>query len=102
MAASSYSTNAWLLDPQFDSMFNDAVQTVNKEERFAKYGELQHYAVDLCPSIFLVDQLLRHPYQYSYVDWYADKEEPFSPVQGFDFEIRKIKVYPQKRAELLN
>ena len=97
--ASSVIQNEWLLDPEYDAMLEDAIQTVDKEERFAKYNRLQHLIVDLCPTIFLCDQTVRRPFQSSYVDWYID--EDFSPVMGYDFVVRYIKVYPEKRAELL-
>lgn len=98
--AASFMQNEWLLDPEYDAMVEDALSTVDRDERFTKYNNLQHYIVDLCPSIFLVEQLNRRPFQSSYVDWYV-ADEPFSPVPSYDFEIRKIKIYPEKRAELL-
>lgn len=98
-AASSVNQNEWLLDPEYDAILEDAIQTIDKDERFAKYNKLQHYIVDLCPTIFLCDQINRRPFQSTYVDWYV--VEPFSPVMGYDFVIRNIKIYPEKRAELL-
>jgi len=97
--ASSVIQNEWLLDPEYDAMLEDAIQTIDKDERFAKYNKLQHLIVDLCPTIFLCDQTVRRPFQSSYVDWYID--EDFSPVMGYDFVVRNIKIYPEKRAELL-
>jgi len=97
--AGSLTSNEWLLDPKYDAMLSDAIQTVDKDERFVKYNKLQHYIVDLCPTIFLCDQLTRRAFQSSYVDWYVDK--PFSTAMGYDFVIRNIKIYPEKRAALL-
>lgn len=90
----------WLLDPKYDAMLEDAVQTGDQDERYAKYYKIQQYIVDLCPTIFLCDMNNRRPFQSAYVDWYVD--EPFSPVMGYDFIIRNIKIYPEKRAALLN
>jgi peptide/nickel transport system substrate-binding protein len=98
-SASSVNSNEWLLDPTYDAMLEDAIQTVDIDERYAKYNKLQQFIVDLCPTIFLCDQTNRRPFQSSYVDWYVDK--PFSPVMGYDFVIRNIKIYPEKRAALL-
>ena len=95
----SPNSNAWLCDPIYDAMLADAIQTLDDDERFAKYNKLQHYIVDLCPAIFLCDQTYRRPFQSYYVDWYVDK--PFSPITGYDFIVRNIKIYPEKRAELL-
>lgn len=91
----------WLLDDKFDTMFNDTIQTMDREERYAKYGKLQHYIVDLCPTIFLVYKNNMRPYQSEYVYYYvADKK--FSPVKGFDFIVRDMRIYPEKRQKLLN
>jgi peptide/nickel transport system substrate-binding protein len=97
--ATSFNSNEWLLDSQYDIALEDALQTIDRDERFAKYYKLQQYLVDLCPTIFLCDQIIRRPYQSSYVDWYV-VDNPF-PVQGYDFIVRNIRVYPEKRAELL-
>jgi len=91
--------NEWLQDPKFDAMLEDALATVDKDERFAKYNKLQHYIVDLCPTIWLVDRILCSPFQSSYVDWYVD--EPFSPIKGHYMVVRNIKIYPEKKAALL-
>ena len=99
-SASGIMSNEWLLDPIFDAMLEDALQTIDKDERFAKYSKLQHYIVDLCPTIFLCDQINRRPFQSYYVDWYVTKG-PVSPVSGYDFIVRNIRIYPEKRAELL-
>ena len=98
-SAASVQSGEWLLDPKFDAMLVDAIQTVEKDERFVKYNKLQQYIVDLCPTIFLCDHTVRRPFQSSYVDWYVDK--PFSPLKGYDFVVRNIKIYPEKKAALL-
>jgi len=98
-AAGWVSAGEWLLDPKYDAMLEDAIKTIDKDERYAKYNKLQQYIVDLCPTIFLCDMTNRRPFQSSYVDWYVD--EPFSPVMGYDFIVRNIKIYSEKRAALL-
>lgn len=100
--ATSFATNEWLLDPVFDEIIEDALSTIDKNERYSKYFELQEYIVDLCPTIFLADMLNRRPFQESYIDWYmTDDVVVGTAVQGYDFQVRKIKVYPEKREQLL-
>jgi len=36
-------------------MIEDALATVDMNERLAKYAELQEYVVELCPSLFIYD-----------------------------------------------
>jgi peptide/nickel transport system substrate-binding protein len=98
--APSQNQNEWLLDPEYDAMFEDALRTIDKDERYAKYSKLQHYIVDLCPTIYVADMISRHPFQSYYIDWWST-DEPFCPLKGYSFIMRNVKVYPEKRAELL-
>lgn len=99
-SVATWEQNEWLLDPKFDSALEDAFKTIDEEERFEKYRELQHYIVELCPTIFLTDYSERHAYQASYVDWPTARGE-VTPVSGYYFAARFIKIFPEKRAELL-
>ncbi|MCS7241888.1 ABC transporter substrate-binding protein [Candidatus Caldatribacterium sp.] len=95
----------WLQDPELDRMIEDAIATVDKEERFAKYRKIQEYIVDLCPSLFLIDQPENYAYQDYYVDWVAaeraERGERVNPVMGYNHYMPDIRVYPEKREELL-
>lgn len=86
----------WLLDEHLDNMIFDAAATIDESERYAKYSEIQHYIVDLACTIFLNSRVTKRPYQSGYVDWYAASEK-FAPLMGYDFQVRKIKIYPEKR-----
>jgi peptide/nickel transport system substrate-binding protein len=81
-AAPTWSQNEWLLDDTLDQMIDDALATVDQDERYAKYRDLQDYIVDLCPSLFLYDQYQKHAYQSAYVDWPAARGEVI-PVMGY-------------------
>jgi peptide/nickel transport system substrate-binding protein len=80
-AAPTWSQNEWLLDTTLDEMIDDALSTVDEAERYAKYAALQDYIVDLCPSLFLYDQVEKHAVQ-SYVDWPPARGEVI-PVMGY-------------------
>lgn len=95
-SARSVDQNEWLLDPKFDAMLKDALSTLDREERFAKYRELQHYIVDLAPTLFLVDDISQHAYQTTYVDWPAARGEGI-PLIGYELDARWIQVYPEKK-----
>jgi len=99
-SAPTWEQNEWLLDPTLDAMIEDALATVDREERFAKYAEIQNYIVDLCPTIFLFEQVEKHAYQSAYVDWPAARGL-VNPVMGYNMAARFIKVYPEKRQGLL-
>ena len=90
--ADQWLQNEWLLDPEFDARIEDALATIDQEERFAKYVELQNYIADLAPSLFLYDQIEKHAYQ-TYIDWPAVRGEA-SPMEGYVFFAAQIGVNP--------
>jgi len=90
--ANQWLQNEWLLDESFDAAVEDALATVDQDERFAKYYELQDYIAELAPSLFLYDQVEKHGFQ-DYVDWPASRNET-SPVQGYYFYAPHIQVNP--------
>ena len=90
-AAPTWSQNEWLLDDELDQMIDDALVTVDEDERYAKYRELQDYIVDLCPSIFLYDQVQKHAYQSAYVDWPAARGEVI-PVMGYTMFAARVGI----------
>jgi peptide/nickel transport system substrate-binding protein len=90
----------WLKDARIDSLITDAVATVDPKERAQKYAALRKELVDLCPSIWAVDVTEQHAYQSAYVEWGADKRVKAGgnaiPVQGYNFYMRDLKVYPER------
>jgi len=100
MTAGTWEQGEWLLDPVLDEMIDDALATIDEDERFSKYREITGYIVDLCPSIFLIEAPDCRAYQSAYMDWPAAKGEVI-PSYKYDNCIRFIKVYPEKREELL-
>jgi len=90
----------WLLDPALDKMIDDALSTIDKEERNAKYREISRYIVDLAPSIFVVERPEARAYQAAYVDWPAAKGEAM-PYYAYNNAVRFIKIDAEKREKLL-
>jgi len=81
-------------------MIEDAIATVDKDERFAKYSAVTRHIIDLCPTIFTIETPERRAYQSAYMDWPAARGEVV-PIYKYDNSMRYIKVYPEKREELL-
>lgn len=104
-SAGTWEQTEWLQNKELDNMIEDAIATVNDEERFAKYREIQDYIVDLCPSLFLIDQPENYAYQDAYIDWVAAERaemgDKANPVMGYNHYMPDIKVYPEKRDKLL-
>jgi peptide/nickel transport system substrate-binding protein len=94
-SAATWEQNEWLLDPKIDSMLEGAIATIDREERFKKYREIQEALDKITPSLYLFEQAQKHAYQ-SYIDWPAAKGKSI-PVMGYDFAARFIGVHPPKK-----
>ena len=77
-------------------MLDEAFATIDKEERFAKYGEIQHYIVDLCPTLFISEFPLMQAYQTEYLDWPTAYGEGI-PLIGYHMDPRWMRVFPEKK-----
>jgi len=95
----------WLGSPDIDDAIEVALATVDEDERFKKYAEIQNTLVDLAPTIWLADQALEFGYQATYLVWPLAERvkagKSSSPPMGYSFYVRDMKVFPKKRAELL-
>jgi len=98
----SWEQNEWLLDPELDKRIAEAIKIGDRDERFKAYSELQHYLVDLCPSIFIFNRILHHPFQEYYMDYPLSDGKRGFPIAGYSECGRFIRIYPEKRLELLN
>jgi peptide/nickel transport system substrate-binding protein len=95
----------WLGLPDIDAAIEDALATVDQDERFKKYNEIQHTIVDLAPTIWLADQAMEFGYQAAYLVWPIVERikagEPTSAQPCNVFYVRDMKIFPEKRADLL-
>jgi peptide/nickel transport system substrate-binding protein len=51
----SWETNEKLYNATLDAAIEDALETVNATERFAKYAAIQYDIMGICPSLFIYD-----------------------------------------------
>lgn len=86
----------WLLNDEIDGLIEDALETVDKEERFQKYNEIQEKLFELSPTAWLVDNVQRHVYQSSYIEWpvaeLVNQGEMISLPAGYPFDFKTFKV----------
>ena len=80
--APTWSQNEWLENEAFDAGLDEALATLDQDERFEKYKVLQAELADAAPSIFVYDQVEKHGYQ-TYLDWPAARGEVY-PMQGYN------------------
>ena len=95
-SAPTWEQNEWLLDSKMDKMIDDAIATIDMDERFKKYEEIQMVVDEQQYSLHLFEQAQKHPFQASYIDWPATTGDKI-PVMGYDFAANLISVYPEKK-----
>jgi len=95
----------WLGSPEIDTAIEDALATVDRDERFKKYAEIQHTLVDLAPTIWLADDALEFAYQANYLVWPIAERikagDPISTTIEYIYYVHDMKIFPEKKADLL-
>jgi len=86
----TWQQNEWLQDAEIDAAIDDALATIDDQERYAKYATIQEKLVDLAPSVWLYDQVEKHAYR-DCVDWPATRNEA-SGLLGYWFYAAHIGV----------
>ena len=86
----TWQQNEWLQDAEIDAAIDDALATIDDQERYAKYAAIQEKLVDLAPSVWLYDQVEKHAYR-DCVDWPATRNEA-SGLLGYWFYAAHIGV----------
>jgi peptide/nickel transport system substrate-binding protein len=91
----------WVQDKKLDAMIDDALATTDRDERFAKYKDIQVYINDLCPTLWVFDWVEKRAVQTGYVDWnpalLLKEGRDFTYPMGYSLYVRNMKVYPDKR-----
>lgn len=60
----------WIANEDLDKKIDDALATVDDNERYAKYAEIQNYIVDeLCPTSYMCEYTERVAYNSNHVKW---------------------------------
>jgi len=95
----------WLGSPEIDTAIEDALATVDRDERFKKYAEIQDTLVDLAPTLWLADRLLEFAYQATYLVWPVAERikagDPISTTVEYIYYVHDMKIFPEKKADLL-
>ena len=96
----TYTQGEWLQDPVIDAMIEDALTTVDQEERFQKYYDIQEVIVELCPTIWIMEQAVKQVHRSDYVVFPAAEAlkqgELCNSAVGYNFYYRDFKVTPEK------
>jgi ABC-type dipeptide transport system, periplasmic component len=97
----SWEQMEWVQDKNLDAMIDDAIATLDRNERFAKYQKIQEYVNELCPTVWVFDWVEKRAVQTAYVDWppalKLAQHESFVYPMGYSLWVHDMKVYPDKR-----
>jgi peptide/nickel transport system substrate-binding protein len=85
----------WLMNPEIDSLIEDALATVDYNKRMQKYYEVQRKIVELYPSLYVYEHVVLRAYQSPYVDYPAARGE-IIPIAEYELDFRWFQVYPEK------
>jgi len=94
-SAGTWEQTEWVMNPLLDQLIDDALITIDREERFEKYQLIQEIAVAGALSVFVCAPLDMHGYQAAYINW--PQAENQIPVMGYEYDCRFIEVFPEKR-----
>ncbi|MEL7566603.1 MAG: ABC transporter substrate-binding protein [Dehalobacterium sp.] len=90
----------WLKNAEIDKAIEDAIATIDDNERFAKYQEIQKTIVDLCPTLWVFDQAEKRAFMKDYIYWPGNEltkaGKGVSAVMGYNFYFHDFKVFPDK------
>lgn len=90
----------WLKDEGIDKAIEEAIDTINDDERFAKYQEIQKTIVDLCPTLWVFDQAEKRAYTKDYIYWpgaeLTKAGKGVNAVMGYNFYFHDFKIFPDK------
>lgn len=86
----TWQQNEWLQDTELDQQIDDALATLDDQERYAKYYAIQDHLVDIAASIWIYDQVEKHAYR-DCVDWPASRNET-SIIMGYQLFAAGIGV----------
>jgi peptide/nickel transport system substrate-binding protein len=80
----------WLQDTELDTAIDDALATLEDQERYQKYADIQEQLAERAVSVWLYDQVEKHAYR-DCVDWPAARNET-SLIMGYQLFAAHIGV----------
>jgi len=80
----------WLQDPDLDAAIDDALATLDDQERYAKYFAIQEQLANMAASVWIYDQVEKHAYREC-VEWPASQGLT-SLIMGYQLYAAHISV----------
>lgn len=85
----------WYSNPEFDALVNDAISTLDFDQRMEKYKKAQEMMVNDYVTVPVFEIAEKHAYQSGYLDWntadLAKTGEQVNPVMGYVYFLKEMK-----------
>jgi peptide/nickel transport system substrate-binding protein len=95
------SSHYWGYNETIEEMFLQAVETLDREERFKIWAQMQRHLYRQVPGAFMGMEAQPCSYQEAYLDWYVMEEGVYPPFDSLKYDFRYIGIDAEKKAELL-
>ena len=86
LTAGTWQQCEWLRDKNLDAAIQDALDTVDVNQRFEKYKALQATIADMSPSLFMYEFPYKQAFQ-TYIDWHPEEN---SQLSGYNVWVPRI------------
>lgn len=98
--AGTYENCHWAISDEMDREIEDALATIDKDERFEKYADIQNKIVDeIVPEAWISDLAERVAYQANYIEWPAAAAskagEEYAYLMGYPFFFPDVRFISQ-------
>lgn len=95
--AGTYENCHWYITDELDKEIEDALATVDRDERFKKYADLQNKIVDeICPAAWVADLTERVAYRADRLEWPAGEAYETGNVNaylmGYPFFVPDMRI----------
>lgn len=95
-ATGTWEQMEWLQDDELDKMIDKALSTVDEQERFALYAEIQKYIYELQPTVWVFNWVEKRAVRSENVEWPAytamtENENYFMPM-GYSIYCHNMKI----------
>lgn len=94
-ATGTWEQGEWLMNPEIDKMIEDALMTVDFNQRIQKYYQIQRKINELSPSLYVYEHVVLRAYQASYIDYPAARGE-IVPIAEYELDFRWFQVFPER------
>ena len=92
----SWEQDEWLMNATVDAMIEDALSTIDPDERAQKYAQIQREIMKICPSLFIYDYKATCAIQ-DYVEWPAAEDNSKAiPLMGYSYAFRLWQIHSEE------